>query len=168
MAAEVLGSLEDAAAWTTDAAALEYAQGLNHARSLGGRVGRPTGGKGRLISVRGIDFAAYLQRTVRPMERVYMKMDIEGAEYEVLPRLVMTGALCLVHDLHVEWHMARINASRRLASLGLRLTLADTLERGCPRSSWPRRFLYEEGQNNRAPVPGLLERVRDFHDESLG
>ena len=161
---------EEAAAWTTDAATLEFAQGLKHVHSLGARLGRPTGDKGKLISVRGIDFAAYLRRTLRPAERVYVKMDIEGAEYEVLPRLLMTGALCLVDDLQLEWHMTRINASRRLASWGLRLTLEDTLERGCPGGSRRRRYLHEDGQNNRAPVPGLLERVRatlpDFREGS--
>lgn len=70
----------------------------------------------------------------------------------------MTGALCLVDDLQLEWHMTRINASRRLASWGLRLTLEDTLERGCPGGSKRRRYLHEDGQNNRAPVPGLLSR----------
>jgi len=35
---------------------------------------------------------------------VVMKMDIEGAEYKILPNLIQTGALCMINYLLIEWH----------------------------------------------------------------
>jgi hypothetical protein len=31
-------------------------------------------------------------------------MDIEGSEYDVLPKMVADGTLCLVDLLAIEWH----------------------------------------------------------------
>ena len=36
--------------------------------------------------------------------RVLMKLDIEGSEYEVLPALMETGALCHINTIFLEWH----------------------------------------------------------------
>ena len=42
--------------------------------------------------------------TTGVVPRVLMKMDIEGSEYEVLPELMSTGALCHVDTVVLEWH----------------------------------------------------------------
>ena len=36
--------------------------------------------------------------------RVLMKLDIEGSEYEVLPALMESGALCHIDTIFLEWH----------------------------------------------------------------
>ena len=59
-----------------------------------------TGGKTR----KAIDMADFLQRRVAASDFVVMKMDIEGAEYAVLPHLLATGAIDLVDELFVEVH----------------------------------------------------------------
>ena len=60
-----------------------------------------------------------------------IKMDIEGAEYSVLPRLLTSGALCMVDYLNVEWHLSALPDERRLTEgMGLRLMLESTL-RAC-------------------------------------
>ena len=35
---------------------------------------------------------------------VVMKLDIEGSEYDVLPQLITSGALCAIDALFLEWH----------------------------------------------------------------
>lgn len=42
-------------------------------------------------------------RVVPPL--IYMKLDIEGGEYKLLPHLLVAGALCGVSYLRVEWHL---------------------------------------------------------------
>jgi hypothetical protein len=66
--------------------------------------------------VQTIDFAEFLLthiagRTIPAVDvaagvvpTVFMKLDIEGAEYFVLPRLVTSGALCHVASIFMEWH----------------------------------------------------------------
>ncbi|MEO8381601.1 MAG: FkbM family methyltransferase [Acidobacteriota bacterium] len=59
------------------------------------------------LRVPTIDFAAWLRVTARRFERIIIKMDIEGAEYPVLERLVETRAIKVIDRLLVEWHFSR-------------------------------------------------------------
>jgi hypothetical protein len=35
---------------------------------------------------------------------VFMKLDVEGAEFEILSDLIFTGAICSVNQIAIEWH----------------------------------------------------------------
>jgi hypothetical protein len=60
-----------------------------------------------------LDFAAWLYDLGEP---VVVKMDIEGGEYELLPRLVETGADYFIEELLLEWHRgADLDLQARLA-----------------------------------------------------
>jgi hypothetical protein len=74
---------------------------------------------------------------------VFLKMDVEGGEYELLPRLLVRGALCVVSVLRVEWHLNFRLPPKRLSGEALRLGLQSMLSTGCTgeregRSSGPR------------------------------
>ena len=45
--------------------------------------------------------------------RVVVKMDIEGRELEVVPDLVMSGALSAVDEIHVDWTRLATTRERR-------------------------------------------------------
>ena len=62
---------------------------------------------------------------------VFLKCDVEGAEYDLLPHLLMTGALCRVTHLYMEWHLNIVSPERRLAALALRTALEHMLKSGC-------------------------------------
>ena len=51
-----------------------------------------------------INLAEFLQRRVVAADFVVMKMDIEGAEYTVIPHLLNTGAAALIDELFMETH----------------------------------------------------------------
>ena len=56
--------------------------------------------------VRALDIALFLVQEVLPFaKKVVMKMDIEGAEASVLPRLIALGALCSIDVLFIEQHV---------------------------------------------------------------
>lgn len=57
--------------------------------------------------IRGFDFANWLKNTVSKKDFVVMKMDIEGTEFDLIPRLFETGAICLVDELFLECHYNR-------------------------------------------------------------
>lgn len=65
------------------------------------------GQKARKTSVKAYDIARVLFQYVQPDDYVFMKMDIEGAEYDVIPHLIDTGALCLIDELAIEWHAGK-------------------------------------------------------------
>ena len=65
------------------------------------------------VPVPAVDFSAWLRRTVSPGDRVVVKMDIEGAEYPVLAKLVDEGTINLISVLYIEWHYDRFPAMSR-------------------------------------------------------
>lgn len=51
-----------------------------------------------------VDFAAWLSKNFNHDDFLFVKMDIEGAEYEVIDHLMSTHAIDLIDVLAVEWH----------------------------------------------------------------
>ena len=100
---------------------------------------------GRAVNIRStlvpsVDFANFLHRAVsqhRPPSssgaRLHMllKLDIEGAEYELLPRLLARGALCLADYLIIDWHLKALPRERRMSGFGLRHALGLLHHEGC-------------------------------------
>ncbi|CAD6222335.1 unnamed protein product [Miscanthus lutarioriparius] len=74
-----------------------------------GRIHPATGKKmsGEVRSVPAFDFAEWLKQTVTEQDYVVMKMDVEGTEFDLIPRLFDTGAICLVDELFLECHYNR-------------------------------------------------------------
>ncbi|KAJ0978342.1 hypothetical protein J5N97_013816 [Dioscorea zingiberensis] len=60
-----------------------------------------------LHSIHGFDFAEWLKITVSEKDFVVVKMDIEGTEFDIVPRLFETGAICLIDELFLECHYNR-------------------------------------------------------------
>lgn len=56
------------------------------------------------INVNCIDFSEYLQNNIQKNDFVICKMDIEGAEYEVLKKLIKENTIDLIDELYIEWH----------------------------------------------------------------
>ena len=54
------------------------------------------------ITVNAIDFSEFLKQ-FKGMD-VYCKLDIEGAEFEVLRKLIKNGTISIIKELWVEWH----------------------------------------------------------------
>lgn len=57
--------------------------------------------------IEGFDFAEWLKSTVTEKDFVVMKMDVEGTEFDLIPRLFETGAICLIDEIFLECHYNR-------------------------------------------------------------
>ncbi|KAL5170172.1 hypothetical protein HKD37_11G031931 [Glycine soja] len=57
--------------------------------------------------IQGFDFAEWLMSTVTKRDFVVVKMDVEGTEFHLIPRLIQTGAICLIDELFLECHYNR-------------------------------------------------------------
>ncbi|KAL3536578.1 hypothetical protein ACH5RR_005039 [Cinchona calisaya] len=62
---------------------------------------------GNVDEIQGFDFAAWLKDTVTERDFVVMKMDVEGTEFNLIPRLIETGAICLIDEVFLECHYNR-------------------------------------------------------------
>jgi len=61
----------------------------------------------RFVQVEAIDFSDWLARNVNRDDYVVCKMDVEGAEFDVLEHLLKTRQMGLIDILLVEWHTSR-------------------------------------------------------------
>jgi FkbM family methyltransferase len=59
------------------------------------------------LSVPCIDFSGWIKNNIDITDYVVLKMDIEGAEYDVLDRMVDQGTIDYVDRLYIEWHCAK-------------------------------------------------------------
>lgn len=60
-----------------------------------------------------IDLAAFVLRHVSRDVVAVAKLDVEGHEYEILPKLLSTGAACRVREFGVEWHRSHEHGAAR-------------------------------------------------------
>ncbi|KAK6943219.1 Methyltransferase type 11 [Dillenia turbinata] len=75
-----------------------------------GRI-QPVKSKGSSVrevdKIQGFDFANWVKNTVSEQDFVVMKMDVEGTEFDLIPRLFETGAICLIDEIFLECHYNR-------------------------------------------------------------
>ncbi|CAO2840061.1 unnamed protein product [Amaranthus hypochondriacus] len=57
--------------------------------------------------IMGFDLAEWLKNEFEEMDFVVMKMDIEGTEFNLIPKLIETGAICLIDEMFLECHYNR-------------------------------------------------------------
>ena len=77
---------------------------IQPAKNSGGGGG---GSKREVNEIQGFDFAEWLKSTVTERDFVVMKMDVEGTEFDLIPRLFETGAICLIDEIFLECHYNR-------------------------------------------------------------
>lgn len=59
-----------------------------------------------------MDFSRWIGETFRPDDRIVVKMDIEGAEYWVLRRMLEDGTIAYVRKLYLETHRRKARIGR--------------------------------------------------------
>ena len=59
---------------------------------------------GKRITVSTVDMNEWMEAHVHPDDYCVLKVDIEGAEYELLRHLIIGGSMKLVDELYVEFH----------------------------------------------------------------
>jgi len=70
--------------------------------------------KNHPVFVESVDFDWWLENIVDEQwpdkyEPIIVKMDIEGAEYEVLEKMIETGRIKCINELWIEWHWSKLN-----------------------------------------------------------
>lgn len=100
-----------AAAWIEEGT-INLFQSTAHEAStiLSGKVehsGWPQIDYGRGILVPSINFSSWLRRTLIGYDEIIIKMDIEGAEYDVLEKMIAEKTIGRVNKLFCEWHIDR-------------------------------------------------------------
>lgn len=56
------------------------------------------------LPVKAVDFGRWLERTYRKEDVVYVKFDIEGAEYPVIEQMLHDGTIKMIDRFYIEFH----------------------------------------------------------------
>nr|XP_043638272.1 uncharacterized protein LOC122609283 [Erigeron canadensis] len=62
---------------------------------------------GDLNKIQGFDFSDWVKSSFGEKDFVVMKMDVEGTEFDLVKKMVETGAICLVDEVFLECHYNR-------------------------------------------------------------
>ena len=60
-----------------------------------------------VMAVTCVDLSRFILANFRDTDYVVLKLDVEGAEYSILPHLISTGAIDRLSELFVEFHWER-------------------------------------------------------------
>ncbi|KAI3678557.1 hypothetical protein L6452_37853 [Arctium lappa] len=62
---------------------------------------------GDLNKIQGFDFANWVKASFTEKDFVVVKMDVEGTEFDLIRRMIETGAICLIDEMFLECHYNR-------------------------------------------------------------
>ena len=68
--------------------------------------------------VKSINLSEFIKNNFTPEDYIILKVDIEGAEYDVLYHLAQTGVMSYLNELWGEWHLDKFPMERVINDLG--------------------------------------------------
>ena len=78
---------------------------------IGGCAPRPKKLNPLSIKIEAAKLAAEI--TIRG-DIIFGKMDIEGAEYHVLPKMIKDGTIKYINEIYIEWHYKKVNVDEKV------------------------------------------------------
>ena len=80
---------------------------------FGNKLTRGNGGFGTLdtanpVKVRTIDLARWLRENTSAFDYIILKLDVEGAEYDILEKMIRDRIIGRINHLFVEWHWSKV------------------------------------------------------------
>ena len=83
----------------------------------------------RSVMVHTIDFVSWFNELVKGIyvPEIWLKMNIEGAEYDIIDYLYQCGLLPFVHKFYINWHWNKIGLRKEIEAFLKGKTLRDLL-----------------------------------------
>ncbi len=75
-------------------------------------VGSHISGKVEIEKVKCIDLDNFIKTEFSIEDYIHLKLDIEGAEYAVLGKMIEAGSIDYINKLSIEWHNSKCGISR--------------------------------------------------------
>ncbi len=68
---------------------------------------------GRHTKIQGIDFNSYVKSYFDKDDFIIIKMNIEGAEYKVLNKMLRSNAISYINEIFIEFHYKKMGVSEK-------------------------------------------------------
>lgn len=80
---------------------------------FGNKLTRDTGGFGTLdaanpVRMRTVDLSNWLRQNTTMFDYLILKLDVEGAEYDILEKMIRDRTIRRLNHLFIEWHWDRV------------------------------------------------------------
>ena len=59
-----------------------------------------------------LDFSKWILNNFTKQDEIILKLDIEGAEYKVLDKMILDDSISLISKLYIDWHYMKIGLSK--------------------------------------------------------
>lgn len=103
----------------------QWGASLSRTKKTGGLVfGSP-------LSVRTLDLSRWIAENFHSDDEIVLKLNVEGAEYQVLPAMMMDRTLAWISRLYVNWHADKIGLPRKVHD-----AVVEETNRVVPVASW--------------------------------
>eukprot|EP00997_Jenningsia_sp_PLL12_P005525 NODE_2148_length_977_cov_11.340517_g1762_i0.p1 GENE.NODE_2148_length_977_cov_11.340517_g1762_i0~~NODE_2148_length_977_cov_11.340517_g1762_i0.p1 ORF type:complete len:320 (-),score=93.03 NODE_2148_length_977_cov_11.340517_g1762_i0:18-947(-) len=92
-----------------------------------------------LISAAAVDLVAWMRRHLCAKDKVYMKMDVEGAEYMLIDAMMTAGVQCLVDEYFIEFHKQPTEVTvggKPMSNVEASMTMRQELAKCGPVKDW--------------------------------
>lgn len=66
----------------------------------------------RYIDVNTIDIAEFIKNNFTKDDYIIMKLNVEGAEYDILPHMLKEGILDWIDEWYIQWHWNKIKLNK--------------------------------------------------------
>jgi len=61
-----------------------------------------------VVDVEAIDFSKFIKDNFDPNDTIIIKMDIEGAEYDVIQNMIDNGVIHYINEMYIEFHDSKV------------------------------------------------------------
>ena len=151
------------AAWISEGT-LDFYRDVRDTRKAGGTLleeKTSVSSHNVLMPVQSFDFSKWISTTFNVDDTIILKMDVEGAEYQIIPKMVEDDTIKFISKLDIEWHWYKL----KNVSLEYHLA-AEEVVRHIPRINLPgveraERILgkyYKKGIKNERKNPDRLKK----------
>jgi FkbM family methyltransferase len=106
--------LDNKALWIFNGEIDFYTSGRVGGKANGAFHNKRAGSKENNLKVKCIDFSEWLGNNFDKNDFIVVKMDVEGAEYELLPKMIKDGTIDLIDIIYLEWHASRVGDEKNL------------------------------------------------------
>lgn len=80
------------------------------------------------VQIGCIDFSNWIVKNFNKEDEIILKMDIEGAEYEVLRKMITDGSIEYIDRIYIEWHYMKIPGVSKQQHLKLISDIPDEID----------------------------------------
>lgn len=83
----------------------------------------------KMVNVPAIDFSLWLKNNIKEKDHVVCKMDIEGAEFDVLEKLIADESIFMIDLIYVEFHENHVAENLRAGYAARKDTIVEFFDK---------------------------------------